>query len=34
LPEWLREALREAEQVEAGYGARYVRVPEGDSREG
>jgi hypothetical protein len=34
VPEWRQETLHEAEQVEAGYGARYVRVPEGDSREG
>jgi hypothetical protein len=34
VPEWHQEALREAEQVEAGYGTRYVRVPEADSHEG
>jgi hypothetical protein len=31
LPEWYQEALREAEQIEAGSGTRYLRVPEADS---
>ncbi len=34
VPERRQEALREAEQVEAGYSTRYVGVPEADSREG
>jgi hypothetical protein len=34
LPEWQREVLIEADQVEAGFGTRYIRVPGGDSREG
>ena len=34
VPEWHQEALREAEQVEAGYGTRYIRVPEADSHKG
>ena len=33
LSEWHQEALREAEQVEAGYRTRYVHVPEVDSQE-
>src|SRR5262245_28943906 len=33
LPDWQREVLAEADQVEAGFGTRYIRVPEGDSRE-
>src|SRR5439155_22968008 len=27
LPDWMKEAIREADRVEAGYSARYVRVP-------
>jgi hypothetical protein len=34
LPEWQKEALLEADQVEAGYGTRYIAVPEADSNEG
>ncbi|HEX9372533.1 MAG TPA: hypothetical protein VF897_16090, partial [Roseiflexaceae bacterium] len=34
LPEWMREALDEAHQVEQGYGTRYIAVPKADSREG
>jgi hypothetical protein len=33
LPEWMRQALDEADQVEQGYGTRYIAVPEADSRE-
>lgn len=33
LPEWMRQAIREADLVEAGFGTRYIRVPEADSRE-
>ncbi len=34
LPEWMREALQEADQVEVGYGTRYISVPRADSHEG
>src|SRR5437763_2444817 len=34
LPDWMKEAIREADQVEAGYGSRYVRVPALESSEG
>ena len=34
LPGWRAEALHEADQVEEGFGTRYVRVPGADSREG
>jgi hypothetical protein len=33
LPEWRKEALQEADQVEAGYGSRYIGVPQADSHE-
>ena len=33
LPEWEKEALREANQVEEGFGTRYVSVPRGESSE-
>ena len=29
-----KEVLLEADQVEAGYGSRYIAVPEADSNEG
>jgi hypothetical protein len=34
LPDWQRESVREADQIEAGFGKRYIRVPPADSREG
>ena len=34
LPDWMKEAIQEADQVEAGYGSRYVRVPTLESSEG
>ncbi len=34
LPDWQKEALLEADQVEAGYGTRYIAVPAADSGEG
>src|SRR5206468_4109859 len=34
LPDWMKEAIREADRVEAGYSARYVRVPTLESYEG
>ena len=33
LPEWQKQALLEADQVEIGYGDRYIAVPQADSRE-
>ena len=32
-PQWIAEALREADEVEKGYGTRYVEVPRVESRE-
>ena len=34
LPDWQQAMIVEADQVEQGFGTRYIRVPEGDSREG
>ena len=34
LPDWQQAILVEADQVEQGFGARYIRVPDADSREG
>lgn len=34
LHDWQREALLEADRVEAGYGTRYASVPHADSHEG
>jgi len=34
LPEWQQQMLLEADQVEAGYGSRYIEVPTADSHEG
>ncbi len=33
LSDWMKEAIEEARQVEAGYGTRYIRVPQADTRE-
>jgi hypothetical protein len=33
LPDWMQEMLKVAEQVEEGYGTRYIRIPEADSHE-
>jgi hypothetical protein len=30
---WMRDAVKEAEQVEEGFGTRYIRIPETDTRE-
>jgi hypothetical protein len=32
LPDWQQALLIEADQVEQGFGERYIRVPEADSR--
>lgn len=34
LPEWAQEAVQEADQIEAGHGSRFIRVPQADSHEG
>lgn len=34
LPDWMKEAVAEAERVEDGDGTRYIAVTEGDSRWG
>jgi len=34
LPEWQRQTLLEADQVEAQYGSRYIGLPEADSHQG
>lgn len=33
LRDWQKQVLLEADQVEAGYGTRYIRVPHADSHE-
>ena len=33
LPEWQKGALREANQVEEGFGVRYISVPRAETRE-
>ena len=30
----MKESVHAADQVEIGYGTRYVRIPQADSREG
>jgi hypothetical protein len=34
LSEWMQEMVKVARQVEAGYGTRYIGIPEVDSHEG
>jgi hypothetical protein len=34
LPDWQRDLVREADRGEAGFGKRYIRVPQADSHEG
>lgn len=34
LHDWQADMLLDADRVERGYGVRYIRVPQGDSREG
>lgn len=34
VPEWKKEALREANQVDMGYGMRYISVPHAKPSEG
>jgi len=33
LPEWEKDALREANQVEVGFGTRYISVPRAEPSE-
>ncbi len=33
LPDWEKNELLLADQVEAGYGTRYIRIPEADSHQ-
>ncbi len=33
LPDWQKEALREAEEIEKGFGSRYISIPRADSSE-
>ena len=33
LPAWQKQAILEADRVEAGYGVRYVSLPQSDSHE-
>jgi hypothetical protein len=33
LPEWLQGMVREADQVEQGYGSRFIAVPGSDTHE-
>lgn len=34
LPDWMKASVQAADQVEIGYGTRYIRIPPADSREG
>ena len=34
LPDWMKDELRVADQIEIGYGKRFICVPEADSHEG
>jgi len=33
LPDWQKDALREADEVEEGFGDRYISIPQVDSNE-
>ena len=33
LPDWRKESLRQADEVEAGYGKRYVSVPRAEAHQ-
>lgn len=33
LSDWMKQAIEEARQVEAGYGTRYVQIPQADTHE-
>jgi len=34
LSEWMQDMLEVAQQVEEGYGTRYIQIPQADSHEG
>jgi hypothetical protein len=34
VPDWQQEILKVADQVEAGFGTRYIRIPQEESYEG
>jgi uncharacterized protein UPF0158 len=34
LPDWQRDSVRAADPVEAGFGERFIRVPQAHSHEG
>lgn len=34
VPDWEKDSLLEADQIEVGYGTRYIRVPEADPHQG
>jgi hypothetical protein len=34
IPDWQQESVRDADLVETGFGKRFIRVPQADSREG
>jgi len=33
LHDWMKQAIQQAQQVEEGYGTRYISIPEADSHE-
>lgn len=33
LPDWMQEMVKVAQQVEEGYGTRYIKIPQADSHE-
>lgn len=34
LPDWRQQMVLEADQIEAGYGSRFISIPQADSHEG
>jgi len=32
VPDWEKDMLQEADQIEVGYGTRYIHVPEADTQ--
>jgi len=34
IPEWQREALQEADRIEAGFGSRYIAIPSAEPGDG
>jgi hypothetical protein len=33
LPDWLRQMVLDAQQIEVGFGTRYLAIPDADTRE-